>query len=250
MAERLTITVVAGGEDANARAFNAVLDDTLDALEAIARERGGPTDWRIVALSKNSPPKITLAALSRAGLALTLLNGLAQLEQAAAEPFGREALRAVKRLGDRIGNGVDAVVFETEGSPAVAPTAAVGRYAGEAIAAGFYYVPGSVDGKLDIVNVHSTTKFSIFDDVDNREVRCAFDPALFDLVKRNIGRRVTAVGDVRYNAGTDLPVSIKVQSLEPLEGETEALLLSDMPSIDLAPGVASEDYVRRMRDGD
>jgi len=114
----------------------------------------------------------------------------------------------------------------------------------------FYEVPGSVDGTLEIVNVHNRAQFSVFESLGNTEVRCRF-PVSDDLlakVRRNLGKRVTVLGMVRYRTATDAPVSITVEDIYELDGDDEPLTFERMPVIDLAPGESSEAYIRRMRD--
>lgn len=101
---------------------------------------------------------------------------------------------------------------------------------------------------MDIVNVHTTAKFSIFDDVDHREIRCKFPDELLEAVKRNIGKRIIAAGIVKYRANDDLPVSIQVETIESLD-DAPPLLFSEMSPIDLAGAMSSEQYIRQLRDG-
>lgn len=248
MSERLTITVIAGGEDADARAFSSVLDDVLDALDAIAGEKNEPGDWRIVALEKNSPAKVVLA--SKLALFTVLVAGMQQLQAAPSRPFNTDAMKVIQRLSGRIGKQAEAVILEPEGQPEFRLSVQLAQNVKQVLSLGYYEVFASVDGRLDIVNVHAAAKFSVFDEVDGREIRCKFPEKLLDDVKNNIGKRITAVGTVRYNANSDLPVSIKVDAIEPLDDGSPPMLFSEMQPINLAGNLPSEEYIRRMRDGD
>lgn len=247
MAESLKITVDSRGNKADARAFVGVLDDILDALDAIAAEQDADADWQIVSLEKVNPSKVVLASQQHVALFMLLVGGMKMLEAGPARPFNGKALKAVKRLGKRI-ESAD-VVLEPSGEPAFRPTPRLAKNAARALARGWYKAHASVDGKLDIVNVHAGQKFSVFDEVDGHEVRCKFPERLLEDIKKNIGKRITAIGIVRYNANTDLPVSIEVDSIDPLD-ESPPKLFSEMQPIDLTGGLPSEEYVRRMRDGE
>jgi len=111
-----------------------------------------------------------------------------------------------------------------------------------------YVTPSSVDGKLDVVNVHSRYRFSVFDELHFKEVRCHFPDHLLDAVKGNLGKRVTVIGDVKFDANTDRPISIMVEEIEPLdECDLKPKLFSEMRPINISGDLPSEDYVRRLR---
>jgi hypothetical protein len=122
--------------------------------------------------------------------------------------------------------------------------------ADELIDASFYEMPSSVDGKLDIVNIHAGPRFTIFDDITNREIRCRFPESMLELVKGNLGKKITASGTVRFNTATDQPTSINVENIEQLEDGGALLTLEQMPVIDVTGGdLSPEQFIRSRRDG-
>ena len=252
MAERITITVAAGGDDAEARAFGAALKDILDILESLEEK----AVWRIVAMEKRSPPSMTIESRRDAGIGKRLVSGLQKLEGEVANPFPPRAMRAVRRLASRLRDRrLDSVILNTNPTPtsegmSVAPTARMYDYVTRAMAAKNYSVPSSIDGKLDVVNIHVRPRFSIFDDIGMQEVRCHFPDRLLDEVRKSLGKRVTVVGDVKFSAETDRPISIRVDEIIPLEDETvKPKLFSEMHAIDMTGDLSSEEYIRRLRDG-
>lgn len=250
MQETITITLAANGEDANARTFAIVLNDVLNALDAMARTKKAHPEWRIVALEKNSPPKITFSGAS-VGVVAAFLHLMSGLQKGTIKDAAPEVLKPIKRLVDRLGDRLDFVEFESPQFPAtepIRPTQQVSRNAAQLLMRGFYEAPSSLDGRLDIVNVHKAARFSIFEEIDGREIRCKFPQKLLDDVKRSIGKVITAVGNIRYNAESDLPVSIDVESIEPREESAE--FITEGHPVDVAGGLPSEEYIRRMRDGD
>jgi hypothetical protein len=253
MSESLTITVAAGGEDADARAFSAVLQDVLDLLDSLAHDRYQKSiriAWRIVALTKNSPPCVTLESKSRRKVASVLLAGLAAVQNGGKKPFDMATLKIAKRLGERIDSQqVDAVILKS-GTAEFKPSTELASNADELIDASFYEMPSSVDGKLDIVNIHAGPRFTIFDDITNREIRCRFPESMLELVKGNLGKKITASGTVRFNTATDQPTSINVENIEQLEDGGALLTLEQMPVIDVTGGdLSPEQFIRSRRDG-
>lgn len=249
MPDRLTIVVTPAADNADARPFARVFEDVLDALDSLAKVDGVTGDWEILSLEKRSPPRVTIGSRMNVAVLAILLTGMRQLETGTTSVFDPTTTKIVKRLGDRLGRQVDGVSLQLDGEEAFQPTSRMARNAGQSIQIGYYTIETSIDGKLDIVNVRKGAKFSIFDDVDNRLIKCTFAEHLLDLVKQNIGKRITAIGTVKYNKKTDQPVSIIVDLIDPLEDDTTPAYLADMPPIRFPGELTSEEYVRRLRDG-
>lgn len=252
MSERMTITINAEDRKSDARAFVDVFDDVLDALDALAAARGVTPDWSIVSLEKNSPEKVTLSTKTTLGLMILLATGIQKLNDLPVRPFADPVVRIVKRMSERVGSQINSIEVDVDGASKqhVVVTREAAENAAKVLSRRHYEVPSSVDGKLEILNVHAKLKFSIFNDIDGREVRCKFDESIFDEVKKNIGKRVTAVGVVKFSEIDERPVSIKVEYLESLEDGISPKPFSEMDAIDVTGGVSSEQYVRRLRDGD
>jgi hypothetical protein len=254
LSERITISVAAGGDDADARAFAAAMGDILTILESLAREQLGknePVVWRIVALAKMSPPSITLECRQNVAVARRFYAGLGGQPDQPANSFPPRAMRAARRLAGRMKRQqVDSIVVASPGLGFIAPTQKMFENAATTIVNKYYSIPSSVDGKLDVVNVHSRAKFSVFDDTHYREVRCHFSDSIFEKVRKNLGKRVTVIGNVRFDSATDRPVSITVEEIEPIdEDPIKPRCFSEMRPIDITGGLSSEDYVRQLRDG-
>lgn len=251
--DRLTITVSAGGDDADVRAFNAVLRDTLDTLDALAFEKteGAIPNlrWRIVEMTKKSPPTITIENSAGLALAIFFLAGMKQLEEAPSQPFAPRAMRPASRLAGRVGVTVDKVVFSAPNAEPVSPTQAVAIHAKAAMNAKFYWVETSLEGRIEIVNIHGKPKFSIFDH-DGIEIKCRFKDDMFDKVKQYINHRVIVSGRVKYKNETDVPLSIAASEIESLDEGDPPKAFSELPVIDVTGGVPSDIFVRRMRDAE
>lgn len=202
-------------------------------------------------MQKNSPPSVTLESKSKRKLASVLLAGLAAIQSGSGkQTFGMATLKIAKRLGDRIDSQqVDNVILSI-GRTEFTPTPELAINAEELIDAGFYEMPSSVDGKLDIVNVHAGPRFSIFDDITRREIRCRFPDEMLEKVRGNLGKKITASGIVRFNSATDRPTSIRVEDIDPLEDDADILSLEEMPLIDLVgDDISPEQFIRSQRNG-
>jgi hypothetical protein len=251
MAERLTITVAAGGGDEDARAFISAFQDVLDLLDSLAKERYKKPEairWKIVSIEKHSPAKVVLENSSRRKIASALVTGLAAIQTDGRKSFGIGSLRIAKRIGERLDSRQIEQLTIKSGRTEFRTTPELANNAEELIDAGFYEMPSSVDGKLDIVNVHVGPKFSIFDEVFSREVKCRFPEGMLEIVKASLGKRVTASGLVRFNSASDQPISIVVEELEPLEEDGSALTLEEMPVIDVTGDESPEQFIRNQRD--
>jgi hypothetical protein len=253
MPERITITVAAGGDDAEARAFSAVFQDILDLLDSLADERyqnSSKIIWRIVSLQKNSPPSITLESKTRRKLAAVLISGLTAIQTNGRRPFGMNSMKIARRIGERCeSRQVDAIVLKS-GRAEFKPTPELASNADKLITANFYDMPSSVDGKLEIVNVHAGPKFSIFDDITRREIRCRFPESMLEQVRKNLGKKITASGIVRFNSSTDSPTAINVDEIETLEADESIPSLEEMPVINVTGGsMSAEEFIRNQRDG-
>lgn len=73
---------------------------------------------------------------------------------------------------------------------------------------------------------------------------------MLEMVKGNLGKKITASGIVRFNSATDHPTSINVDNLEPLEDNENIPSLEEMPVIDVTGGdLSPEQFIRNQRDG-
>lgn len=253
MPENLTITISVGDDDTGARQFLALFQDTLEILDAIKREmpadeRGdSDQEWPIVAMNKESPPRVTIAGA--AAVFSMFINGMNAIEHKTVAPFSTHVMRKVEALGNRLDASPGASVeFSSPDLGKGTATALIKEHAKSAVGERYYEMDGSVDGMLDLIGVVAKLRLVVIDDIDERRIACRFAPELLDKAKDMLGRRVTVIGVVRYRTADDVPVSIEAVDIEQID-DGDGVGFADLPSIDLAPGESSEDYIRRMRDG-
>jgi hypothetical protein len=109
---------------------------------------------------------------------------------------------------------------------------------------------GSVDGALEMVNVHDTSHFYLYERNTGCRVRCSFKLDQIEGVRRSLGRAARVWGVVRYNRQGEL-LGLQVQGIEALPDSSSLPRIDDIIGIapDITGGVSAEDHVRRLRDG-
>jgi len=250
--DSLTITVAAGGDDAYTASVIDVMRDTLAVLDALDEELGnelGQEQWRIVEMTKQSPPSITIAKQSESPVVSRFIGGLEAIQEEATEAFSMPVLRPLRRLSRRLGGQVDSLTYQGPQHKQISPGAQFQAHLEEVFEERFFWAPGSVDGRLDVVNLHKNPRFSVFDEDKGREIRCRFPENLMSNVKHALGKRVSVHGRVKYDRTADEIAGVRVDDVEVLDSEGP-LSFEDMPAIDITEGEPSEDYVRRLRDAE
>jgi len=105
---------------------------------------------------------------------------------------------------------------------------------------------GSIQGSLDIATVRKANRFTIFDDQD-RKTDCFFQDQDLEKVRISLGKNVRVAGEINYREdGT--PLSIRVSDIIPVE-EPKLVKIEDFIGI-WSISEKSEDYIRRIRDGE
>lgn len=112
-----------------------------------------------------------------------------------------------------------------------------------------YQALGSVMGRLDVINLHRSQQFTIYDEIDRRPVKGSFTTELLRYVKEALGRRVLATGLISRN-GTNQMVSLLVDELEILPQENQLPSVADLVGSDpgFTSGVPADEWVRRVRE--
>lgn len=86
---------------------------------------------------------------------------------------------------------------------------------------------GTVEGKLLAINVKGKLKFSIFEILSGREVRCFFEDDLYRDVISAIRKRVAVYGLIRYHKG-GTPARVEIQSLKVFSEQSELPQFKDI----------------------
>ncbi len=84
-----------------------------------------------------------------------------------------------------------------------------------------YYEDGSIEGTLEAVNVHDRSRFSVYDVLTARPIRCNFgDRISIDQIAGGLKRRVMVFGRIAYRAN-GVPISVTADELAvfPADGD-------------------------------
>lgn len=191
----------------------AQLSDLLTELTGLISEvdtelspAGGRTlDLRITSLSYQSPARIGLVAEPRPNqkdntpdVVRGCGEGLLLIEREATRPlvFNDDALEHLRNIGNFTGNGVRHVRMTSPiiiGNPIV--TRQTSAHVERILPHG--YSLGSVEGRLEGLNIHGQPTFVVYDAVTGRAVRCYFASEQLDAVKRAVGLKVIVSGNLR-----------------------------------------------------
>lgn len=110
---------------------------------------------------------------------------------------------------------------------------------------------GTLKGRLRRADAGgSRGKFRIDSLMGSESAQCAFPAGKEEEFRHAIGRKVLASGELHYPAGSNLPRSIKVETVEILPEDDELPSLADLRGIapDITGDLSSEEFVRMLRD--
>lgn len=134
-------------------------------------------------------------------VAKSVLNGLAQIESEAENPFGdnERAIEHIKTLGRIATRDRDSVPIRCLSRDAAkAFTKNVYNHASE-ILSWQYEDSGTVDGVLDVVSAHNGLEFRISEILHGKTVKCVVDEPLIDQALKSFRKRIEVVGLVSYS---------------------------------------------------
>lgn len=105
---------------------------------------------------------------------------------------------------------------------------------------------GSIFGSLDSISVHKGAEFRVWNEENNKSVRCRFNFDEIDRVKSYLKEKVIVTGDISFNAAHK-PLSIVVESLEPapkLVVPTIDEIIGLVPN--MTEGLSLKEYMERL----
>ena len=213
------------------RTFFKLIEDV--ALDVTGKRKA--IDW-IVSVK---PGSITLCATPESTEMSTELvdetinaigNGIESISQKEIRPphFSDNALEDLYHLGDLVGlgdQGIDKIRIKINGKPnELSPhtVAYVDKILG--VSSKAY---GTIDGKLETIYLHGTRKFSIYDEITNKEIKCRFDEEMYDKVIAGIRKRVSVYGLIKYRRNGE-PANVEIESFRIFPEDSELPKFKDM----------------------
>lgn len=181
----------------------------------------------------------------------SLLSGLDDLENKCSIPqyLSEYGMQTAARLTSLIGkNGTTGFQFAYE-NRSVAVTSRTSENIGKLLLTKRTAI-GSVEGKLETINLHGTPRVQIYHAITKRAVTCRFDPALFmPQIKEFLGKRVIAFGTLEKNINGDT-LRVRLDRLELPEAvyaRATKRYQSEFGLPDFANTSSTAEYIKRAR---
>lgn len=221
--------------------LTGILQEVEAKLTTVSKSR---IRWVVSELSKRSPATVVLEGRATNGtvspstiqeVAGATASGLKALQEGAAWPphFTEEALEKAKRLGDLIGDRVSELSVR-DGDAPVTVTRQVSVNVDELIAPRLRSL-GTVEGRLEAINIHATTPYAtVYDMLNGHPVRAHFGRRMLSQVTAVFGKRVAVFGDIQSRP-TGERYSITIRRIEALPDQ------ADLPDPGQARGILRDE---------
>jgi len=219
-----TITFKVAGPKINAECFTKSINNFFDLIDEVAYEVGGKKkiiDW-IVSVKPGSiiisatPESANGSKREIQNTIFAVQRGIESLTSKKIRPkyFSERALKKLYDLSmlssthrdniDEIGIRVNKKHTNITLECAANIDAIMG------VSAKSY---GTIEGKLEAIDIHKKLKISVYDDLTDKPVKCYFDEDMFDDIISAIGKRVCVYGLIKYRK-SGVPVSVDIEELE------------------------------------
>jgi len=111
---------------------------------------------------------------------------------------------------------------------------------------------GSMEGFLELVNVHKQNHFYIYPTITSQKITCIFQTEMLEKVGGALKRYVSVYGVLRYKRDDLFPYKIDVDSMEIYPPESELPSLASLRGIapDATGGLESVTFIRKLRDSE
>lgn len=219
--------------------------DFLDVIGDVGREvtsqRADPMRWLFAHAQTNGiirlrligvPARDDVAATVAPQIVRAVVGGMVAVESEATQPeyFTEHALELAQAIAERTAEtGPVRVVNGTVGTT-VTPEG-TGAHVRELLRERYTDL-GSVEGRLEGVNVHASDRyFNLYDELTGRSVKCYFGRRLdIEVIAGALERRVVASGEVHYRASGEVN-SVSVDELMVLPRDEDLPPFSDFRGI-------------------
>jgi len=192
-------------------------------------ENAAEMDWVVDTISKASPfavalapkPRNRMAAEAAPDITRRIVRGLSLLQETGERPsdFSDPALIAAREMSRLTRRRSVAMQLAAPGEHATI-TRDVG-HAVDRILAPSYHAYGSVEGRLDAINVHRDRYFFVYDALTGDSIRCSFTRSLrLEQVAQAITERVLVEGEISYRRDGSI-ASVRAEALRIFPGEAD-----------------------------
>jgi|ERR1039458_694263 hypothetical protein len=106
---------------------------------------------------------------------------------------------------------------------------------------------GSVDGKLEAINIHNNPRVLIYHSITNKAVTCEFDDSVFrQRLIDNLGKRVTVFGTLHKNVKGDT-LRVTMDRIALSEDIRKVIQPEEWGEPEFAHTLSTAEYLRRVR---
>jgi hypothetical protein len=260
MEDTVVLTLAGYGDVIPARAFVQALTSFLGLLQdldaSVSGNKQGSVEWEISLLSKNSPARIGYRGHAHHG------------DHDRAREVGLECVRGIQLLADRPERS------ERYSDAALGRTLKLARFRQktfseidvnsdneqarvtlevyeniDALTRSAREEEASLVGSLDSITVHKGNEFRVWDERNEKPVRCFFSDALLEKAKAYLGQRVMVVGKSRINRLGNI-VSVDAKDIESYTADEGLPTIEQMSGSvkNITGGMSIRDYIKVIRD--
>jgi hypothetical protein len=113
-------------------------------------------------------------------------------------------------------------------------------------------VEGTINGTLEKINLHNTSRFDIFPPIGPKQVACEFGPSLREAVIKAVDQYVCVGGKLRYKGLDNFPYAINVERIEVLPADSELPSIFDIKGMapNLTEGKSTAEFLEELRNGE
>ena len=252
---KLTIRVV-GDDGAISLAAFLKVAESVSALvrgvdEAIAGEEDRKIEWQIESVSMHSPLALTIGSregsLDRAEAVIHgVLQDIQTLDENALAPryLNETLMERVKAMVSVLEGSLTRVELETDGFMTV-PTQRAAAHVEEITRP--YEAEATLEGTLEMVNLHGTNVFRIYDVLTGNGIKCVFSDELWAEIQPAIDKRVSVYGTMRYHRD-GRPIEMKAAGVRQLAASLPQFF--EVPALNITDGVDPADFIEALRADD
>ena len=207
MADQLTFVINPTDEFSSFDLFVKSLEDIKQLLRDVdyamyGRSSRREQEWMVTSI-RSSAPTITLAPQQERQQSVEVVGiGLKSITEGTDYPpehFTEKSLEDLKRMrrlfrGKGCARSVSVLIDD---EPIASINQGIERQADRVLSSGYHNL-GSLQGRLDAINVHSSPTATIWDRVSGVPVRWGFPRGETDAIKALLERLIAVTGDIRY----------------------------------------------------
>lgn len=241
------------------RVFLAAIDNELKILNdldtAISGEPDGTLDWYITEMRvgslemvMESRPQPTYRDVGPE-VSRAIVASIEEIQRRGATPpyLSHTGMQCVKNLLATVGKDKASglVLASPSENVEIAVTAKASENVKQLLPVRYHSL-GSVEGKIEMINIHGGSRFVVYDSKTRRAITCKFDSSVWmDAVKDALGRRVNISGMVHANTRGE-PLHVNIDDIRILRNKEELPSIDDIAGIDpdFTSDLSTKDYIR------